>query len=69
MEDTNPEIRALQQQLWNSLSEAEKVRRAGRMFQFVKKAAESRAPQGLSDDKRARFVFRELYGFDMPERS
>ena len=68
MEDTDQEMRARQQAYWMSLSEEERYRRCGRMFQMVKRFAEARAPLGLTEDEKKRFVFRELYGFDMPER-
>jgi len=51
-----------------SLSEEERYRRCGRMFQMTKRFAESRAPEGLDEEEKKRFVFRELYGFEMPER-
>ena len=37
------------------------------MFAFAKASAEARAPEKLSFDEKRRFVFRELYGFDLPE--
>ena len=69
MEDTDREMRAKQQAYWMSLSEEERYRRCGRMFQMVKRFAEARAPSGLTEDERQRFVFRELYGFDMPRKA
>ena len=68
MEDTDQEMRARQQAYWMSLSEEERYRRCGRMFQMVKRFAEARAPLGLTEEEKKRFVFRELYGFDLPER-
>ena len=68
MEDTDREMRARQQAYWMSLSEEERYRRCGRMFQMVKRFAEARAPFDLTEEEKKRFVFRELYGFDMPER-
>jgi len=67
MEDTNKEVRALQQRIWMTLSEAERFRQCGEMFELAKAFAVSRAPAGLSDEELARFVFRELYGFAMPD--
>ena len=67
MEDTNYEIRAIQQKMWMDLPEEERFRRCGEMFAFAKASAESRAPKGLSNSERRRFVFRELYGFELPE--
>ena len=69
MDDTSEEVRALQQDYWMSLSEEERYRRCGRMFQMTKRFAESRAPDGLDEEGKKRVVFRELYGFDMPERT
>jgi hypothetical protein len=54
--------------MWLALPEDERLRRCGRMFAFVKACAEARAPAGLSVEEKRRFVFRELYGFELPER-
>jgi hypothetical protein len=67
MDDTSAEVRAMQQAYWMSLSEEERYRRCGRMFQMTKRFVEARAPLGLTDDEKRRFVFKELYGFDIPE--
>ena len=69
MDDTSEEVRALQQAYWMSLSEEERYRRCGRMFQMTKRFAAARASQGLDEEQKRRFVFREMYGFDMPERT
>ncbi len=53
--------------MWLALSEEERLRRCGEMFAFSKIAAESRMPSGLSVAEKRRFVFRELYGFELPE--
>ena len=68
MEDTSFEIMSLQQQMWLSLPEEERLRRCGEMFAFAKAAVESRTPPGLSEQEKRRFVFRELYGFELPEK-
>jgi hypothetical protein len=68
MDDTSAEVRALQQAYWMTLSEEERYRRCGRMFQMTKRFVEARAPRDLTEDGKKRFVFKELYGFDMPER-
>jgi hypothetical protein len=68
MEDTSEEMRALQQAYWMTLSEEERYRRCGRMFQMTKRFVEARAPQGLDQEEMKRFVFKEIYGFDMPDR-
>ena len=67
MEDTNYEIRAIQQKMWMDLPEEERFRRCGEMFAFAKAAAEARAPAKLTREEKRRFVFRELYGFELPE--
>jgi hypothetical protein len=41
---------------------------ARRMFALAKEFEASRAPAGLSEDETRRFVFKELYGFEMPGR-
>ena len=69
MDDTSEEVRALQQAYWMSLSEEERYRRCGRMRQMTKRFAAARAPQGLDEEQKRRFVFREMYGFDIPERT
>ncbi len=38
------------------------------MFQMTKRFVEARAPEGLDQEEKKRFVFKELYGFAMPER-
>jgi hypothetical protein len=68
MEDTSEEMRDLQQAYWMTLSEEERYRRCGRMFQMTKRFVEARAPQGLNQEEMKRFVFKEIYGFDMPDR-
>jgi len=68
VDDTSEEVRALQQAYWMSLSEEERYRRCGRMFQMTKRFIEARAPLGLDEEARKRYVFKELYGFDMPEK-
>jgi hypothetical protein len=54
--------------MWMALSEEERFRRCGDLFALQKAFAEKRAPFGVSQEERKRFVFRELYGFDLPER-
>ena len=68
MEDTSPEIKAIQQKMWMSLSIEERLRRVGDLYAVAKAFAESRAPVGLSVEERRRFVFKELYGFTLPEK-
>lgn len=68
MEDTSPEIRAIQQKMWMSLSVEERLRRVGDLYAVAKAFAESRAPAGLSVEERRRFVFREFHGLTLPEK-
>jgi hypothetical protein len=68
MDDTSAEVRAMQQAYWMSLSEEERYRRCGRMFQMTKRFVEARAPLGLTDDEKRRLVFQELYGFEIPQK-
>lgn len=68
LEDTSPEIKAIQQKMWMSLSIEERLRRVGDLYAVAKASAESRAPVGLSVEDRRRFVFRELHGFTFPEK-
>jgi hypothetical protein len=59
-------MRARQQAYWMSLTEEERLRRCGRLFETAKRFAAERAPVGLSAEERERFVFKELYGFERP---
>lgn len=61
-------MRALQQAYWMSISEEERLRRCGGLFAMAKQFIEARAPRGLSEAEKKRFVFKELYGFEMPKR-
>ena len=67
MEDTSREVRAIQHKMWMSLPEEERFRRTGELFALAKHQAEQRAPRGLTEIERRRFIFRELYGDDLPE--
>ena len=69
MEDTSPEVRVIQHKLWMSLPEEERFRRVGELFALAKHQAEQRAPKGLTDIERRRFIFHELYGFELPENA
>jgi hypothetical protein len=51
-----------------SLSVEERFRKCGEMFELAKAFAARRAPAGLSEEEKRRFVFRELYGFELPEK-
>lgn len=53
--------------MWMELSEEERFRRCGEMFTLAKTFAQMRAPATWSPDDKRRFVFKELYGFDLPE--
>lgn len=59
-------MRALQQAYWMSLTEEERFRRCGEMFDLAYQFAEARAPSDMTSDEKKRFVFRQLYGFDPP---
>jgi len=69
MEDTSREVIDLQQKMWMTLSEEERFRRCGEMFALAKAFAWQRAPAEFSPDDKRRFVFRELYGFELPNRN
>jgi hypothetical protein len=66
MEDTSPEIREVQQRIWMSLSEEERFRKGAELFEIAREFARQRAPKDLNEADMKRFVFRELYGFDLP---
>lgn len=67
MEDTSFEIRALQHAYWMKLPEEERLRRCGELFALAKLSAEERAPAGLTDEEKRRFVIRELHGAEFAE--
>jgi hypothetical protein len=67
MEDTSREIREVQQRIWMSFSESDRIRKCAELFEFAKKTIESRLPAGLSEEERKRLVFKEIYGFDLPD--
>ena len=66
MEDTSREIIDLQQKMWMQLSEEERFRRCGSLFSLAKAFVKERAPAGISLEDERRFIFRELYGFELP---
>jgi len=53
--------------MWMTLSIEERLQRVGNLFSFAKALVEKRAPESFAAEERRRFVFRELYGFDLPE--
>jgi hypothetical protein len=67
MEDTSREIKDLQQKMWMELPEEERFRRCGEMFALAKAFIQTRIPIGSSQGDKRRFIFRELYGFELPE--
>ena len=69
MEDSTRDMRAIQHKIWMSLSESDRFRQCGEMFELAKAFAASRAPKGLSPTELSRFIFRELYGFEKPENA
>ncbi|MCZ2389870.1 MAG: hypothetical protein LC113_02200 [Acidobacteria bacterium] len=66
MEDTDREVRAIQQRIWMSMPEEDRFRKCGEMFELAKLFIIQRAPAGLSEKELSNFVFREMYGFEMP---
>lgn len=66
MEDTSSQIKDLQQKMWMQLSEEERFRRCGNLFSLAKAFVKERVPVGISADDERRFIFRELYGFELP---
>jgi hypothetical protein len=69
MEDTSREIKQIHQQVWMGFTVGERIRKCAELFEFAKRAIEARLPDDLAEAERKRRVFRELYGFDLPERS
>jgi len=67
MEDTSRDVRDLQQKMWMALSEEERFRRCGEMYSLAKTMVKERTPKDLSPADQRRFIFRELYGFELPE--
>ena len=67
MEDTSREIKEVQQQIWMSFSESDRIRKCAELFELAKHTIEARLPAGLSEEERKRRVFKEIYGFDLPE--
>jgi hypothetical protein len=51
-----------------SLPEEERFRKCGEMFELAKLFIAKRAPANLSEKELSDFVFRELYGRDVPKR-
>lgn len=66
MDDTSHEIKILQQEMWMRLPIDERLRKCGEMFALAKAFIEQRAPAGAGREERRRFVFREMYGFELP---
>lgn len=50
------------------LSEDERFRKCGEMFELAKTFAKRRAPSGLTGKELSNFVFKEMYGFEMPSK-
>lgn len=67
MEDTSSEIKKVQQQIWMSFSESERLHKCAELFELAKRSIEARLPEGLSETERKRLVFKEIYGFDLPD--
>jgi hypothetical protein len=67
MDDASPEIKAIQQEMWMRLPMEERFRRAAEMNALARAFIERRAPEGATEDERRRFIFREMYGFELPD--
>jgi hypothetical protein len=67
MEDTSREIKEVQQRIWMSFTESDRIRKCAELFELAKRTIEARLPAGLSDEERKRRVFKEIYGFEFPE--
>lgn len=67
MEDTNREVRAIQQKIWMSFSEEERFRKCGEMFELAKLFIAQRAPTNLSGKELSDLIFREMYGREIDE--
>ena len=68
MEDTSAEIKVVQQKIWMSFPVEERLRRCAELFEIAKEFARKRAPVGLDEEGIKGFVFKEMYGFELPER-
>ena len=67
MEDTSEEIRAEQQRIWMGLSVEERFRKGAELFEVAREFVRQRAPKELDEAGVKRFVFKELYGFELPQ--
>jgi hypothetical protein len=52
--------------MWNELSVEQRLQRVGNLYCLAKSFAEARAPKHFSAEEKRSFVFREIYGFDLP---
>lgn len=52
--------------MWNTLSVEQRLQRVGNLYDLAKSFAEARAPKHFSAEEKRCFVFREIYGFDLP---
>lgn len=66
VEDSEKEIRTLQHRVWLSLPIERRLTICAELYEIQREAALGRAPSGLSDEDRERFVFREFYGYERP---
>lgn len=66
MEDTSHEIRDIQQKIRMSLTEEERFRRCGELFDLVRAFVLERTPAGLSQEEQRSYIFREQYGYELP---
>ena len=66
MEDTEIEVKRIQRQVWMSLPLERRLTICAELYELQREAALQRAPAGLSDEDRERFVFREFHGYERP---
>lgn len=59
-------MRTLQQEVWLALPLERRLTICAELYELQREAALGRAPSGLSEDDRERFVFREFYGYERP---
>ena len=66
MEDTTPEIRTLVRDIIMSKTEEERFLMCAQMFEDGKELARIGMPEGLSNSEQAAYVYKRIYGEDMP---
>ena len=66
MEDTPSEIRKLVRDIIMSKTEEERFLMCAQMFEDGKELAKIGMPEGLSGDEQAAYVYKRIYGEEMP---